>query len=189
MATSKLTKDYKPRVVFNENYGIGHPINDEYVSSLAGYLMARVHSSARPYHLKHPGVTDNGSKGKLVTITKEQMKQKVRECNGKSPDGTSIYFGPTAYLSNVKKAIAFGFMTKEENSRKPSTDRIDSSLKEYSSQNIQITTKKYNLGKSEDDVPSVSGVANVKIEIGKVNITLDAVTPQYLAAYTQSLAA
>jgi hypothetical protein len=187
MATTHLTKNYRPRIVFNESYGIEHPINAGYVSSLASYMMTRVRSTARPYHKKHIGVKDNGTKGKLVTITKEQMEQKIRDTKGKSPDGTSIYFGPVGYLSNPTKAIELGFMTAEENSRKPSPDRIDSNLKEYSNENLQITTKKYNLGKSNDDSTSV--VVNAKIEVGKVNITLEGVTPQYLAAYTQSLAA
>jgi hypothetical protein len=187
MATTHLTKNYRPRIVFNESYGIEHPINAEYVSSLAGYMMTRVRSCARPYHKKHIGVKDNGTKGKVVTITKEQMEQKIRDTKGKSPDGTLLYFGPVGLLSNPTKAIELGLMTAEENSRKPSPDRIDSNLKEYSNENLQITTKKYNLGKSNDDSTSV--VVNAKIEVGKVNITLEGVTPQYLAAYTQSLVA
>ena len=187
MATTKLTKNYRPRVVFNPSYGLDHPINDAYLSSCAGYMMTRVKSSARPYHEKHKGVKDNGTKGKIVTITKEEMKQKLIETNGKSPCGSNLYLGPVAYMQNPKRAMELGLMTAEENSRKPSPDRIDSSLKIYSNDNIQITTKKYNLGKSNDDSPM--GVANAKIEVGKVNITLEGVTPQYLAAYTQSLAA
>lgn len=187
MATTNLTKNYRPRVVFNDSYGIEHPINDGYVSSLAGHLMTRVRSCARPYHEKNIGVKDNGAKGKVVTITKEDMKQKIRDTKGKSPDGTPIYFGPVALLQSPTKAMKLGLMTPDENSRKPSVDRIDSDKKEYSNENIQITTKKYNLGKSNDDSPM--GVVNAKIEVGKVNITLEGVTPQYLAAYTQSLAA
>ncbi len=186
MARTILTKDYSPRVKFNPDYGINHDINDKYLTSLSGYLFSNIKSSAKPYHKKHIGVTDNGAKGKVVTITKKQIKQKLIESKGKSPDGYNLWFGPLAFMQNPSKAIELGLMTSDENSRKPSCDRIDSKLKEYSNKNIQITTKKYNLGKSDDDTKSV--VVNAKIEVGKVNITLEGVTPQYLAAYTQSLA-
>jgi hypothetical protein len=188
MASNVLTQNYTPRVSFNFDYGIDHPINEPYLNSLSSWLMERIKRAAKPYHQKHPGVSDNGKKGKVVTITMEQLKQKIRDTNGLSPDGIPIYFGPTTLMSNPNRAIKLGLMTEEENQRKPSVDRIDSGLKEYSKENVQIVTKKYNLGKSDSNGINTIN-PSVKIQVGKVNITLDNCSPQYLAAYTQSLAA
>jgi hypothetical protein len=187
MTKNVLTKNYTPRITFNSEYGIDNPINEPYVNSLAGWLMDRIKRAAKPYHQKHYGVSDNGNKGKIVTITMNQLKQKIKDTKGLSPDGVPIYFGPTTLMTNPNRAIELGLMTDDENQRKPSVDRIDSGLKVYSNENVQIGTKKYNLGKSDSKVNNTFN-PSVQIKIGKVNITLDNCSPQYLAAYTQSLA-
>lgn len=188
MARATFTENYIPRVSFNSDYGIEHPINEPYVNSLTSWLMERIKRAAKPYHQKHPGVSDNGKKGKVVTITMDELKQKIRDTKGVSPDGVPIYFGPTTLMSNPNRAIKLGLMTDDENQRKPSVDRIVSEIKEYSNENVQIGTKKYNLGKSDSKVSTITN-PSVQIQVGKVNITLDNCSPQYLAAYTQSLAA
>ena len=187
MPTNKLTKQFTPRISFNYEYKIDHPTNEPYINSLTGWLMERIRRAAKPYHEKHPGVANNGRGGKKVTITMEELKQKIIDTNGISPDGVPIYFGPIALMASPSQAIRLGLMTEDENQRKPSVDRIDSTLKEYSKENVQIVTKKYNLGKSDSNDIHTNN-PSVKIQIGKVNITLDNCSAQYLAAYTQSLA-
>lgn len=150
MATS-FTKDYTPRVSYDSNYPIGHPNNEKYVESLAIWGMGRIKSSAKPYHKKHKGVKDRGKAGKEVTVTLNDLKEIIIKSNGKSPNGTNIYFGPTGILLNPGKAQEYGMITDDERSRFPSWDRIDSS-KGYTRENIQLTTKSYNLGKSTNDV-------------------------------------
>jgi hypothetical protein len=192
MATHKLTKNYKPRIVFNENFGIGDSENLKYLDSFTKWGMARIKKSAKPYHEKHLGVTDNGKKGKDVTVTFDELKQIIIDSNGVSPDGVKIYFGPLAYLNNPNRAIELGLMTREENSRKPSFDRKNSNEKKgpthYGKNNIQLTTKGFNLGKGADDSYS-SITQNVKVKVrGGIELILDNCSPQFLASYTQSLA-
>ena len=185
----KLTKNYKPRIVFNTDFGIGDSENSTYLNSITNWQMARINRNAKPYHKKHIGVSDNGNTDKEVIITKEELKQKFIDSNGFDPNGVELYFGPIAYLNNPTRAIALGLMTKDQNSRKPSADRIVSDIKVYSNKNTQITTKRFNLGKGSDDSYS-SVTQNVKVKVLRgVELTIDKCSPQFLAEYTQSLAA
>lgn len=187
--TNTFTKDHKPRYAYDPNFNISDPQNSAYVKSLAKHLLTRMKSSAKAYHEKHKGVKDNGKSGKKVTIKLKQVEQKIRDTRGISPDGVKIYWGPVAYLQNPGRAIKLGLMTEEENSRKPSVDRIKSVIKEYSNTNVQITTKKYNLGKSsEAEAKSVNYIyPNAFIKIGGTEILLNNCSPDWLAQYTHSL--
>jgi hypothetical protein len=187
MAGTALTENYTPRVSFNTEYGIEHPMNDDYVTSVSKWLMQRIKKSAQPYSQKHKGVKDTGKPGKKVEITLEELKQKVRDTKGVDPNGIPIYWGPTTLMSQSGKAIKLGLMTEDENQRKPSADRLISKDGHYTNDNVQITTKTYNLGKSNSN--GSTNTSNVTIKVGKVDILLENCSPQYLAAYTQSLAA
>jgi len=188
MATHKFNKDYSPRYPFRPEFGIGDPENLKYLNSLTKWLMSKIILNAKPYHEKHNGVSDNGKEGKKITITFEQMKQKIIDTNGVSPDGIEIYFGSPTLMNSPSRAIELGLMSAEENSRKPSVDRIVSKLKEYSNENIQIVTKGFNLGKGADDSYSTI-TQNVKVKVKNgIELILDNCSPQFLAAYTQSLA-
>lgn len=187
MSSHNLTENYKPRIEFNNNFGIGHPENLIYLNSLAKWGMTRIKQSALPYHKKHLGTTDNGKSGKEVLVTLEELKQIIIDSDGISPDGTKIYFGPMACLTQPNKAISLGLMTAEENNRKPSFDRKNSKGK-YTKNNLQCTTKGYNLGKGSDDSSSIV-TQDVKIKVNNdIEFVIDNCSPQFLAQYTASLA-
>ncbi len=186
MTSNKLTENYRARYPFNPSFGIGDDENSMYLDSLAKWHMLRIKLSAKPYHEKHLGVADNGKKGKVVAVTHEEIKQLIIDANGISPDGIKIYFGSLGCLNNPSRAIALGLMTSDENSRKPSFDRIDSD-KPYIKDNLQHTTKGYNLSKNADD--SISSInQNVRVKVSGVEMIIDNCSPQFLANYTQSLA-
>jgi len=192
MATHKFNKDYSPRYPFRPEFGIGDPENLKYLNSLTKWLMSKIILNAKPYHEKHNGVSDNGKEGKKITITFEQMKQKIIDTNGVSPDGIEIYFGSPTLMNSPSRAIELGLMSAEENSRKPSWDRKNTNEENgpihYGKNNIQLTTKGFNLGKGADDSYSTI-TQNVKVKVKNgIELILDNCTPQFLAAYTQSLA-
>ena len=146
-----LTENYKPRIEYNSEYPISHTINRPYIKQLAVWGMERIKSSAKPYHQKHNGVKNNGKMGKEVTVTLAELEEIIIKSDGKSPNGIDIYFGPVGILRNPGQAEKLGFITSEQRSRFPSFDRINSS-QYYTVNNIQLTTKSYNLGKSSNDV-------------------------------------
>lgn len=179
MATS-FTKDYTPRVSYDSNYPIGHPNNQKYVDSLAILGMARIKSSAQPYHQKHKGVKNKGKVGKVVTVTIDDLKEIIVKSNGKSPNGADIYFGPAGILLNPTKAVKYGMITNDDRSRFPSWDRIDSS-KGYTKENIQLTTKSYNLGKSENDVIINKSTEIITLRWKGAEVDLSNITASFLA--------
>ena len=61
-------------------------------------------------------------------------------------------------------------MTAEEASTRPSADRIDSSVKEYSVDNVQITTMSSNYGKANFDNDLTSTSVNIEYKLAKVTI-------------------
>jgi hypothetical protein len=154
---STLTKDYCPRFTYDSNYPIDHPNNRRYIQQLAVWLMERIKASAQPYHKKHKGVKNNGTAGKEITTTLSGLEKIIIESNGKSPNGVDIHFAPVGILRNPGPAETLGFVTSEQRSRFPSVDRIDSS-KGYIDDNIQLTTKSYNLGKSTYNIPITTGL-------------------------------
>ena len=183
--------DYKPRHTYDSRFSLSSPENEQYINRLAKWLMARINKAALPRHLKHPGVKDNGAPGKKVTITHKQLVQRIVDTNGTTFDGTKIYFGPIAFMTNPTRAIKLGLMTADENSRKPSADREKSNLKngskgEYSFQNIRVITKRQNLAKGADDFPEVTN-PNITVTVGSVELVIGNCSAQYLAEYTQSL--
>ena len=174
-----LHKNYRPRIQFNENFSIGHEINSEYLDSLVTWLMSKIKKSSRPYHEKHSGAKNNGKIGKVVTITKHKLRELIIQSNGVcSISGEPLYFGPIQIMQNPTDALKFGLMTADEKSRRPSADRIDSSLKEYSDENVQITTMKSNLGKSDFDV--VSTTTSVILEYKQTKVNIDNCSSSYL---------
>jgi hypothetical protein len=183
---NKLTKNYKPRIKFNSKHPISHPENKPYVEALAKFFMERIKQSAKPYHLKHKGVKNSGLSGKIVTVTLEQLEQTIIKSNGKSPDGVSIHFAPVGILKVPNDAEKFGLVTSEERSRFPSIDRIISSIG-YEPDNIQLTTKKYNLGKSTD-VDTKTTTSGVSLKWNGIDIELSNVTASFLADTLKELA-
>jgi len=96
------------------------------------------------------------------------------------------------YLNNPGQAMKLGLMTADENSRKPSFDRknTDETMGSihYIKNNLQHTTMRYNLGKGSNDL-SLTMTQNVKIKVkNSIELNIDDCSPQFLAAYTQSLA-
>jgi len=192
MATYKLTKNYTPRIKFNTDFSIGDKENEQYLNSLAKWHMGGIKQGAKSYNEKHPGTTNNGKKGKDVIVTVEELKELIIEANGISPDGAKIYFAPVGYLNNPGQAMKLGLMTADENSRKPSFDRknTDETMGSihYIKNNLQHTTMRYNLGKGSNDL-SLTMTQNVKIKVkNSIELNIDDCSPQFLAAYTQSLA-
>jgi hypothetical protein len=186
MATLVLTKNYRARNPFNPNFGIGDPENNRYLDSLVKWSMAKIKAGAKPFHEKY-GTPDKGAAGKIVSITSAELKQKIIDSKGLSPDGVKIYFGNIGVLNKPGQAIKVGLMTSDENNRKPSFDRIDSSIKEYSNDNVQVTTKSYNISKGSDDSYSTT-TQDIKVKVKNIEFTIDNCSPQFLAHYTQSLA-
>ena len=192
MATHKFNKDYKSRNPFLPEFGIGDPENLKYLDSLARAGMTRIKNAARPFHEKYPGVTDNGKKGKDVDVTFDELKQINIDSNGVSPDVVKIYFPPIAFFNNPGLAMKLGLMTSEENNRKPSWDRKNTNEENgpihYGKNNIQLTTMGFNLGKGTcDSYSTITQNVKVKVKNG-IELILDNCSPQFLAAYTQSLA-
>jgi hypothetical protein len=72
---STITKNYSPRVRYDSNYPITHPNNEAYVKQLAVWAMERIGSSAKAYHEKHKGVKNNGTPGKQITVTLDDLKE------------------------------------------------------------------------------------------------------------------
>lgn len=149
--TQAITKNYSPRISYNSNYEISNRINDPYVSQLARWLMTRIRTSAKPYHEKHKGVKNNGNPGKEIRISIDDIKKIIIKSNGRDPYGNEIYFAPVGVLSKPGDAQRCGLVSGEQRSKFPSLDRIDS-RKGYVVGNVQLTTKRYNLGKSADAV-------------------------------------
>lgn len=174
-----LHKGYRPRIQFNGQYQIGDDINSEYLDSLVNWLMSKIKKSSRPYHEKHTGARNNGKSGKVVSITKDKLRELIIETDGKcSISGNKLYFGPIQVMQNPTDAVRLGLMTMDEKSRRPSADRIDSSLKEYSDTNVQITTMASNLGKGDCDV--TTDTSSVVLEYKLAKITIENCTPSYL---------
>lgn len=184
-----LTKDYQPRHPFNPNYPIDHKYQREYVTAISKVLLGNIkNASSKAYHEKHNGTKDNGALPKKVTITLKEMEKLVKESNSKAPNGEEIYWPSVGVMNHPTKAMELGLMTKEQNKRRPSFDRIKSSLKEYSYDNGVISTIRYNMMKGNDDGHIVNNLS-VKIELPNgFKINLDNPSVEYLSQYTQSLA-
>jgi adenine-specific DNA methylase len=161
--TNKLTENYKPRIEYNAEFPLDDLKNRPFVEQLARFLATRSKHSAKSYADKNKGVKNSGKGGKEYTVTIKDFIEAIIKSNGKSPDGTIIHFAPLGIFNMPTQAIAAGLLTSEQQSRFPSIDRIDSS-KGYIPGNIQLTTKRYNLGKSSNDV--------VVTPIIKENVTL-----------------
>ena len=71
-------------------------------------------------------------------------------------------------------------LTDDENSRFPSFDRIDSS-KGYIRENLQLTTKSYNLGKSSNDTKHIEFTEKATIKWNGVEIEITNPTASLLA--------
>lgn len=185
-----LTKDYQPRYSFNPNYPIEHELNGEYVTAISKVLLGRLKKTAKAYHEKHNGTKDNGALPKKVTVTLKEVEKLVKESNSKAPNGQEIYWPSPGVMNHPTKAMELGLMTKEQNKRRPSFDRIKSSLKEYSYDNGVISTIRYNMMKGNDDGHIVNAsYVSVKVELQNgIKINLDNPSPEYLSQYTQSLA-
>ena len=179
MATT-LTKNYSPRVRYDSNYPISHSKNAEYVKQLAVWAMERIGTSAKAYHEKHKGVKNNGTPGKQVTVTLDDLKEMIIKSNGKSPKGADIYFGPVCILRKPGESERLGLVTNEERTRWPSVDRIDSS-KGYIPGNIQLTTKRYNLGKSSSNASSDQLIEKATIKWNGIEVEITNPTASFLA--------
>jgi hypothetical protein len=186
--TNKLTNNYKPRVKHFSEYSLSDSENYEYVTALAKWAMARIKTSANPYHRKHKGVKDNGKPGKQISVTLTDLKEMIIKSNGKSPNGVDIHFAPIAVLNAPKNAREVGLLTNEQHSRFPSIDRIDSS-KGYTPDNIQLTTKSYNLGKANNDVSATyQTIEKVTLKWKGVEVELNQPTASFLATTLKELA-
>ncbi len=185
---SKLTKDYKSRFPYYSELPLNHPNNEPFVDSLATWGMDRINSCALPYHAKNKGVKDNGARGKEVTITKSQLKEIIIKSNGISPNGQEIYLAPTGILRKPGEAERLGLITSEQRNRFPSFDRIDSS-KGYISGNVQLTTKNYNLGKSNNTIllKTQTERGNVTFNFKGIDVNLNEVTSSFLITTLQGL--
>jgi hypothetical protein len=185
---SNLTIDYKPRFPYYSELPLNHPQNEPFVSSLAVWALERINGSAKPYHKKHLGVIDNGAKGKEVTITLSELKEIIIKSNGVSPDGQKIHFAPVGILRKPGEAERIGLVTSEQRNRFPSFDRIDSS-KGYIKGNIQLSTKNYNLGKSNNFVKPIELKGNATLNYKGIELQLNEVTSSFLVNTLKGLAA
>jgi hypothetical protein len=185
---NELSKDYKPRIVYDVNYPLNHRNNYPFVVQLARWCKERIDSAARPYDKKHNGVKDNGKPGKEVNVTLNDLEQMIIKSNGKSPNGVDIHLAPVGILRKPGEAQRLGLVTNEQRSRFPSVDRIDSS-KGYIRGNIQLTTKSYNLGKSSNDVsPTYHTIEKVTLKWKGVEVELNQPTASFLANTIKELA-
>lgn len=183
-----LTKNFNPRIKYYSEYSLSDSENYEYVTALAKWAMGRIRTSAKPYSDKHYGVKDTGKPGKQVTVTLTDLKEMIIKSNGKSPNGVNIHLAPIGILNNPKNAREVGLLTNEEQSRFPSVDRIDSS-KGYTPDNIQLTTKSYNLGKSSNDAPpTYQTIEKVTLKWKGVEVELNQPTASFLATTLKELA-
>lgn len=185
---NRLTKDYTSRFPYYSELPLNHPLNEPFVESLATWGMDRINSCALPYHAKHIGVKDNGTRGKEVSITKSELKEIIIKSNGISPNGQQIYLAPTGILRKPGEAERLGLITSEQRNRFPSFDRIDSS-KGYVRGNIQLTTKNYNLGKSNNIILPNEQIerGNATINFKGIDITLNEVSSSFLITTLQGL--
>ena len=181
-----LHKNYNPRIKYNSDYSIGHDVNKEYLSSLSKWLMNKIRKSSRPYHEKHTGAIDNGKPGKTISITETDISKMIVDGNGIDPiSGNPLYFGPIQVMQNPTEAQRLGLMTAEEASRRPSADRIDSSVNEYSVDNVQITTMSSNYGKANFDNDLTSTSVNIEYKLAKV--TINNCSASYLTSVLKGL--
>ena len=185
----KLTINYTPRCYKHEEYPLNHPINEPFTWQLATWGMGRIKTAAKPYHEKHNGVRDNGTSGKEVNITKEELRQIIINSNGKSPNGVDIHFPPVGILQKIGEAERLGLITNEQRGRIPSFDRIDSS-KGYFFENLQLTTKSFNLGKGNlNTAPTaLESLPTINIKWNGVQVELNHVTASFLATTMKELA-
>ena len=184
-----LTKDYKPRDVYYTEHSIDHPKNIPYVNQLITWCQERILTSAKPYHEKHFGVKNRGAIGKEINITRDDLRKMIIDSNGKSPNGIDIHFAPVGILRKPGEAERLGLVTSEQRSRFPSVDRINSS-KGYISGNIQLSTKSYNLGKSNNDVKYdlKEKLITATIKWYGIEVSINEITSSFLANTMKELA-
>ncbi len=124
----------------------------------------------------------------LPDTPQEQIEKIIIKSNGKSPDGVLIHFAPIGILKSPTEAEEFGFITSEQRGRFPSMDRIVSSIG-YDANNMQLTTKRYNLGKSissaDELIPSIN---NVTIKWNGAEFEFSNITASFLADTMKELA-
>ena len=185
---SRLTKDFTPRFPYYSEFPLSHSQNEPYVNSLVIWAMERIKQCALPYHKKNRGVSDNGAKGKEVTITASELKEVIIKSNGVSPNGQPIYLAPVGILRKPGEAERVGLVTSEQRNRFPSIDRIDSS-KGYIKGNVQLTTKNYNLGKSNNTIllKEQTEKGNVTFNFKGIDVNLNEVTSSFLISTLQGL--
>lgn len=177
---SALTKNYSPRVKYDSNYPINHSNNAEYVKQLAVWGMERIKGSAKSYAKKNKGVKDTGKPDKVVQVTLADLERVIIDSNGKCPNGVDIYFAPVGIIRNPGEAERLQLLTSEQRNRFPSWDRIDSS-KGYIPNNIQLTTKRYNLGKSSNDVSIEQTTQKVTTKWNGIDIEFVNTTASFVA--------
>jgi hypothetical protein len=184
---TKITKKYNSRNPHFPEYPIDHPKNRPYVRSLAKHLLSNTKNSAKPHHLKYPGVRDTGNVGKKNTLTVEQVEKKILESGGVCAiTGDKLHFANLGVMQYPTAARREGLLTEEQSPRRPSVDRIDSS-KPYEAGNIQIVTIRGNAGKGSYDVPQRKEVATVLVEVGAVKFTFNEVSASYIGEVYEKL--
>jgi hypothetical protein len=188
---SKLTANYKSRFPYYSEHPLNHPKNAGYVCSLAKWALNRIKSSAKPYSDKHKGVKDNGKPGKVISITARDLEEIIIKSNAISPDGVSIHLASLSVLNQPGTAMKLNMLTSEQRNRFPSIDRIDSS-KGYVKGNIQLTTKNYNLGKSNNTILSNQQIEKNTLVFnynGLENITITEVSASFVNDLLRKLTA